>query len=164
MILGGDELIPMARLADETTIANEYDFRNEFSGDLTGADPNGLNAFTAPFWESRIRSDEPYGDSAARSLGDRFLYVSDIALGRVVETPEEIVAALDTYVEFNGKLDIDTATVLGYDFLSDGSEAIADSLAEATAADGSPLPRRSAAGLRRARQWLDEARRHDQAD
>ena len=140
VILGGDELIPMARLADETTIANEYDFRNEFSGDLAGADPDGLNAFTAPFWESMIRSDEPYGDAAARSLGDRFLYVSDVALGRVVETPSEIVEALDTYLAFDGQLAIETATVLGYDFLSDGSEAIADSLEQGTTAAGNTLP------------------------
>ena len=117
VFLGGDELIPMARLADETTIANEYDFRNEFTGDLGGSVTDGINAFTAPFWESMIRSDEPYGDAAARSLGDRFLYVSDIALGRVVERPDEIIEALDTYVSFNGNLAIETATVLGYDFL-----------------------------------------------
>ncbi|MGA7760020.1 MAG: hypothetical protein WCA57_19425, partial [Ilumatobacteraceae bacterium] len=127
-ILGTDEIIPMARLADKTSIANEYDYRNEFDGDLTGANVNGRNAFTSTMWESSILSDEPYGDAAARSLGDRFLYVTDIALGRVVETPGEIVDALDTFVRFDGNLDIDTATVLGYDFLADGSEAIADVL------------------------------------
>jgi hypothetical protein len=148
VILGGDELIPMARLADRTLIANEYDFRHEFDGDLsnglseagTEASANGLNAFTAPFWNSMIRSDEPYGDAAARSLGDRFLYVSDIALGRVVETPAQIVDALETYVTYSGRLDIETATVLGYDFLSDGSEEIADTLELTNAADGTPLP------------------------
>ncbi len=120
----------MARLADETRIANEYDFRHEFDGDLTGPTPNGRNAFTSVFWESSILSDEPYGDAAARSLGDRYLYVTDLALGRVVETPQEIADALDTYVDFDGTLDIDTATVLGYDFLADGSEAIADTLVD----------------------------------
>ncbi|HSM66647.1 MAG TPA: hypothetical protein VK860_10105 [Ilumatobacteraceae bacterium] len=130
VILGPDELIPMARLADETQIANEYDYRHEFEGDLTGFVPNGRNALTSSFWESTILSDEPYGESAARSLGNRYLYVTDLALGRVVETPAEIADALDTFVEFDGKLDIDTATVLGYDFLADGSDAIADTLAE----------------------------------
>jgi PKD repeat protein len=129
VILGPDELIPMARLADETRIANEYDFRHEFDGDLRGSTPNGRNAFTSSFWESSILSDEPYGDAAARSLGDRFLYVTDIALGRVVETPGEIADALDTYLEFDGTLDINTATVLGYDFLADGSDVIAATLA-----------------------------------
>ena len=131
VILGPDELIPMARLADETEVANEYDYRHEFDGDLTGvtqAERNGRNAFTSVAWESNILSDDPYGESAARSLGDRFLYVTDLALGRVVETPAEIVDALDTFVRFDGTLDIDTATVLGYDFLADGSAEIADIL------------------------------------
>ena len=75
-----------------------------------------------------ILSDEPYGDAAARSLGDRFLYTTDIALGRVVETPDEIAAALATFENFGGELDIQTAAVLGYDFLSDGSALIADEL------------------------------------
>ncbi len=123
-ILGPDEIIPMARLADSTQIANEYDYRFEFEGDLTGGTPNGRNAFTSTMWESSILSDEPYGDADARSLGDRYLYVTDIALGRVVETPDEIVDALDTYVRFDGNLDINTASVLGYDFLADGSQAI----------------------------------------
>ena len=129
VILGPDELIPMARLADETEIANEYDYRHEFDGDLPGvtqAERNGRNAFTSVAWESSILSDDPYGESAARSLGDRYLYVTDLALGRVVESPTEIVDALDTYVDFDGTLDIDTATVLGYDFLADGSAEIAD--------------------------------------
>ena len=133
VILGGDEIIPMARLVDSTTVANEYDFRNEFDGDLVGdtdAERNGRNALTSSFWESRILSDEPYGDADARSLGNRYLYVTDIALGRVVETPEDIVDALDTFVEFDGNLSIDTATVLGYDFLIDGSEAVAEALVD----------------------------------
>jgi hypothetical protein len=148
VILGGDDIIPMARLVDSTKVANEYDFRNEFDGDLVGdtdAQRNGRNALTSSFWDSRILSDEPYGDADARSLGDRYLYVTDIALGRVVETPEDIVDALDTFVEFDGNLAIETATVLGYDFLVDGSEAVADALidglgdpglVDATLADG----------------------------
>ena len=30
VVLGGDLVIPMARLADHTVVANEYDFRNDF--------------------------------------------------------------------------------------------------------------------------------------
>jgi uncharacterized protein YjbI with pentapeptide repeats len=134
VFLGGDELIPMARIHDGTTIANEYDFRNELDGHLAGGPGSARNAVTAPFWESMIRSDEPYGDAGARRSGDGYLYVSDIALGRVVETPAEIADSLDTFVRFGGNLSIETATVLGYDFLVDGSERVADALAAA------PLP------------------------
>jgi CSLREA domain-containing protein len=128
VILGGDQMIPMARLKDSTAIANEYEFRHEFDGDLAGAFADGQNALTSSMWEGRILSDEPYGDAAARSLGDRFLYVTDAALGRVVETPAEIIAALDTFVTFQGTLSIETASVLGYDFLADGSAEVAAGL------------------------------------
>jgi hypothetical protein len=127
MILGGDEVIPMARLSDRTRVANEYDYRHEFDGDLIGG--AGRNAVTSSFWSSTILSDEPYGEEAARSLGDRFLYVSDVALGRVVETPAEIADALTTYMAFDGNLAVETAAVLGYDFLVDGSERVSDELA-----------------------------------
>ena len=33
VVVGGDPIIPMARLLDSTEIANEYDFRHEFIGD-----------------------------------------------------------------------------------------------------------------------------------
>jgi streptogramin lyase len=142
VFLGGDELIPMARVADGTTIANEFDFRNELDGQLAGGSGSAQNSVTSPFWQSMVRSDEPYGDAAARRSGDGYLYVSDVALGRVVETPAEIVDALDTFVSFGGNLSIDTATVLGYDFLSDGSEAVADELVGA----GLPVYRALASG------------------
>lgn len=143
VFLGGDELIPMARLHDGTLVANEYDFRDEFDGDLAGGPGSARNAATASFWESMILSDEPYGDTAARSTGHGYLYVSDTALGRVVETPDEIVDALDTFVSFGGNLSIETATVLGYDFLTDGSVAVADDLAAA----GLPVDRDLQSGV-----------------
>ncbi|MEM8704864.1 MAG: FG-GAP repeat protein [Actinomycetota bacterium] len=131
VVVGGDDIIPMARLQDATEIANEYDYRTEFEGDLNGANAGNVSSFTATFWESRYLSDDPYGESAARSLGNRFLYVPDVALGRLVETPAEIASALDHFVTFQGSLDMNTAAVLGYDFLTDSSAEIA---AEMTAA------------------------------
>jgi len=127
VILGGDDMIPMARLGDRTTVANEFDFRHEFVGDAVGS-TDGVNALSATFWEQTYLSDEPYGESAARDLGDRFLYISDIALGRLVETPDQMLGALIHFQTFNGSLDIQTGSVLGYDFLVDGSEEIVDDL------------------------------------
>ncbi|MEO0493020.1 MAG: hypothetical protein AAF081_06360 [Actinomycetota bacterium] len=128
IVVGGDDVIPMARLDDATIVANEYDYRTEFTGDLNGADPFEVSPFTATFWESQYLSDDPYAESSARSLGERFLYVPDYSLGRLVETPTEIASALDTYVRFDGELDVSTATVLGYDFLVDATEDITETL------------------------------------
>ena len=131
MVIGGDQIIPMARLLDVTEIANEYDYRYEFIGDNALGAAGNINALSASFWDRQYLSDEPYGESSARSLGNRFLYVSDIALGRMVETPAEIEAALQHFQDFNGALEANTAAVLGYDFLVDSSEEIAADLAAA---------------------------------
>ena len=131
LVIGGDQVIPMARLLDATGIANEYDYRHEFIGDNAIGNADNINALSASFWDRQYLSDEPYGESAARSLGNRFLYVSDIALGRMVETPDEIEGALQHFQTFNGALDAGTAAILGYDFLVDSSEEIAADLVAA---------------------------------
>ncbi len=132
VIVGGDPIVPMARLLDATEIANEYDFRHEFIGDnIVGGNANAINALTASFWDRQYLSDEPYGEAAAQDLGNRYLYVSDLALGRLVETPTEIAGQLAHFETFNGSLEANTAAVLGYDFLVDSSEEIAADLAAA---------------------------------
>ena len=73
VILGGDELIPMARLADRTLIANEYDFRYEFEGDLA----NGLADDGTPASASGLQrvhrtvleQHDPFGRTVRRGSG-----------------------------------------------------------------------------------------------
>jgi Ca2+-binding RTX toxin-like protein/uncharacterized protein YjbI with pentapeptide repeats len=129
VVIGGDHIVPMARLSDQTEIANEYDYRYEFIGDnIVGGNADEINSLSATFWDRLYLSDEPYGETAARDLGDRFLYVADAALGRMVETPDEIIAGLAHFEQFDGKLQANTAAVLGYDFLIDSSTQIAADL------------------------------------
>ncbi|MGI9607629.1 MAG: hypothetical protein ACR2P0_15985 [Acidimicrobiales bacterium] len=119
VLIGSDDLLPMARLADATEVANEFDYRF----DLTGR-----NAFTSSFWASTFLSDDPYGETAALPFGDRFIYLPDAALGRVLEEPQQIKDYIDQFILFDGILAAETGLVAGYDFLIDGSEAIADEL------------------------------------
>ena len=46
---------------------------------------------------SDLLTDDPYGDVNPMPWLDRYLYVPDVAVGRLVETPAQIVAALDQY-------------------------------------------------------------------
>ena len=55
----------------------------------------------------------------------------DVALGRLVETPADASAAVDRYVAANGILNPQTAFVTGYDFLSDGAQAVLAALSPA---------------------------------
>ncbi len=49
------------------------------------------------------------------------MFVPDVALGRLIETPAEVVGQVDRYIAANGILDPTTADIAGYDFLRDGS-------------------------------------------
>ncbi|HET6615132.1 MAG TPA: dockerin type I domain-containing protein, partial [Dehalococcoidia bacterium] len=58
----------------------------------------------------------------------RELYVPDWNLGRLVETPDEISAAAQAFVDSDGQLTLDTALVTGYDFFTDGASQTAGAL------------------------------------
>ena len=74
-------------------------------------------------------SDDYYAASLPVTLDGRELYIPQYALGRLVETPEQIVAVIDAYLE-EPVLEPERALVTGYDFLIDQAEAIVETLDE----------------------------------
>jgi len=127
LVVGGDDIIPFGRVKDGTTIANEQSYTNTFTS-------GSNNALRTAFSESFVLTDDPYADSAPAPIAnsDRVVYVPEIAMGRLVESPAEIVSAFEHFVTFNGQLDPQTGFVAGYDFLDDGAEAVGDRLEELT--------------------------------
>ena len=97
VLVGGDEQIPFARLRDATIYSNEREY------------VEGPGVVQTPLTTSLalgyLLSDDPYGDAAPLAVGTRELFVPDVALGRLVETPAEIVVAVDNYRTFHGELD-----------------------------------------------------------
>ncbi|MEP7215505.1 MAG: right-handed parallel beta-helix repeat-containing protein [Anaerolineaceae bacterium] len=116
VILGSDELIPMARVPDVTRLSNERDYAGTF------ADRQG--AVWASLLSGDILTDDPYGDFDPIPWLNRYLYVPDASVGRLVETPTQIKAALDLFVIRGGFIDPNSGLSTGYDFLSDGADAI----------------------------------------
>lgn len=113
---------PWGRVPDLSRVANESGYADNF----LGAD-NPLSASTAGGY---TLSDDPYGDTSPTSLTNGgSLFIPRVAVGRLVETPAEIGAALAAYIAKEGTLDTSTGLVSGYDFLSDGATATADRLA-----------------------------------
>lgn len=121
-LVGGDDIIPMGRVPDLTRIANQAEYASTFrdtQNPLTAAEAGGYTL-----------TDDPYGDASPTSLGNgSTLFVAQAAVGRLVEGPDEIVAAINGYVAKAGMLDSGTALVSGYDFLADGAQATSDRLA-----------------------------------
>ena len=55
---------------------------------------------------------------------NRQLYIPELAVGRLVETPAQMIGAIGRFVSFSGRLDPQTALTTGYDFLTDGAQRV----------------------------------------
>ena len=129
VIVGGDDIVPMARLDDTTRVGNE-------TGTPTSSTSTART--TGRSSTSHFLSDDPYGDLDPIQWATRRLYVPDLAVGRLVETPAQIVAQLDAYWAA-GALDASRAYAAGYDFMTDGAQLGAATLEQSlTTANGAP--------------------------
>lgn len=118
VIVGGDNLIPQARVPDLVGIGNE---RQE--ADQTTA--NGLDTpISRALRRGEVLTDDPYGDFDPKAWLDGTLAVPDVALGRLVETPGEIGTQIDQYISRGGVMPATSARVTGYDFVTDGAQSI----------------------------------------
>ncbi len=116
VVVGADNIIPFGRLLDQTQQANELGFRSTFgfvNNEYVGAVAAGY-----------LFSDDPYADADPQAFFGGSLYVPKLALGRLVETPVDITRQLTTYINNNGLVNPQTKLVTGYDFLTDGSQAV----------------------------------------
>lgn len=144
VIVGGDGVVPQAAVDDLTEFSNEDTFA------LETVQNNENNEIAAALGASKLLSDDPYATAAGIAIrnGDHELFVQETVIGRLVETGEQILGQLTNFVTYGGELDPATlpggttpgnatATVTGYDFLSDGAQALAAELAAAGTVDTS---------------------------
>ena len=132
VVIGGDEQIPMARLIDNTKISNEIEYGAELRRVGGTSTPQ-----TVALAAKSIMSDDPYASLRPLLFGPDVIYPPNWTIGRLVETPTEIGGQLDAFAAADGRLAPDSALVTGYDFLSDGSDAVTDALAETVDVDSS---------------------------
>ncbi|PMP86832.1 MAG: peptidase, partial [Chloroflexus aggregans] len=144
VLIGSDEIIPFFRLPDLTTIANEADYLKY----LETIDPNsGGNSLISPdnplgaaLRNRMLLSDNPYGTDRPYRFYGFPLFIPDLAVGRIVERPTEIVDFLRRNVPgWDDSIDLradsfytPTLSLTGYDFLIDGATAIANTIGQAT--------------------------------
>ena len=130
VVVGGDDIVPMARLDDTTRVGNEKSYANEF--DINGPYFGALGS-------SHFLSDDPYGDLDPIEWATRRLYVPELALGRLVESPAQIIAQIDAFGAASGRLDASRAYAAGYDFMTDGASMVRQQLdSSLTSANGAP--------------------------
>jgi hypothetical protein len=121
VLVGDDTIIPFGRVEDYTSAFNE----NEFSEDAF----NGIeNAESSAALNGYLLSDNPYGDLAPTAYFDSQLYVPQLAVGRLVETPSDIAAQIDSFISANGVTDPASSFVTGYAPFDKGAEQISQIL------------------------------------
>ncbi len=101
------------RLGNETGYADTFDVNGSYYGALS---------------TSHFLSDDPYGDLDPIQWATRRLYVPELALGRLVESPTQIIAQLDAFGDAAGRLDASQAYAAGYDFMTDGASSVRQAL------------------------------------
>jgi CSLREA domain-containing protein len=127
VIVGDDDVVPFARLRDLTTLGNQVAYAPNIHS------PGGPNPISKAFSRGYILSDDPFGTTLAPiSFLGNIAYVPDTALGRLVETPDEMHGQIQQYVAVDGTLDPTTRLSTGADFASDVGQQIADTFKDQT--------------------------------
>ncbi|MBX0328651.1 peptidase, partial [Oscillochloris sp. ZM17-4] len=142
VLVGGDNVIPFFRTPDLTTVANEADY----AAYLRSLDPAGIinpgdaqnppNPQGAALKYRMTLSDNPYGTDTPLRFQGFPLFLPNRAVGRLVESPEDILRYLDHWA-YSSSYTIDLrsfgegtpkAYVNGYDFLKDQATAVSKTL------------------------------------
>ena len=128
VLAGGDHVIPYYRTPDQAGLGNEQGFQPGLHQDTPG--------------EASLRfgytlTQDFYGTRAPITRFDHSFFMPDLAVGRLVETPSDIVAVINAYISAAGVVHIGGGKVLdtGYDFLSDTAKFVQDSLSPAMTVD-----------------------------
>jgi len=136
VLVGPDDVLPQARVPDNTAIGNESEYADDATLDRNGDGAPDDSAVSAAFRFGYLLSDDPYGDFDPTEYG----FAPDVALGRMVETPSQIEAQVDAFLDSGGVVEPQRSFVTGYDFLSDGADEIFGSVSGAVP-DGSSQSR-----------------------
>jgi parallel beta-helix repeat protein len=119
VIVGGDGIVPFWRVPDEVPLAHE----GTYNPYLAAGSPTG-----AALGERYYFTDDYYGGFSFIPWRGRGLVFPDYGIGRLVEMPGEMMAAIDAFIA-SPALEAATALVTGYEFMIDGAEAMAAPLA-----------------------------------
>jgi hypothetical protein len=128
ILVGDDRIIPLARMKDGTTLLPESTYTA--GSDLT---PGGTSVGQALAADAYL-SDDPLAvlDPVRSDELSLALFLPDLAVGRLVETPAEITTVIAAFISQDGVLDLaeleeasgHKVLVTGYDFLTDSAKQV----------------------------------------
>ncbi|MEQ8858666.1 MAG: hypothetical protein RIC56_08460 [Pseudomonadales bacterium] len=125
VLAGSDGQIPFFRYPDQTLLGPESQYEPPVR-DLTQSQ--------SALRKNYLLGQDEYGARTTLSLRDGRFPVPDLAVGRLVETPDEMIAMLDAYLATEAGIVATPSSTLvtGYDFLDDAANAIQSEFVAAT--------------------------------
>ncbi len=132
LIVGGDEVVPFARIPDDALVANEQNYYPPVLDNTPSQ---------ASLRLGYILTQDVYGSALDLSLNNSHFPVPELAVGRLVETATDMSAVLDAFLDHtaNGVVQPQTSLVTGYDFLYDAAVEIRGSLEAGTGSASTSL-------------------------
>jgi hypothetical protein len=127
VVLGSDQVIPMYRQDDLTSLSPELDEANDLA--FTTNNLTSGNALYASAAQNTVLTDGAYAAFKRLTWLDHDLPLAQTPISRLVETPEQMGGQLNQYVASNGQLNPTSKLTAGYDFLTDGANDIHSGLA-----------------------------------
>ena len=117
VVAGGDSVIPFFRYADSAGIGPESNYVPPV---------RDTTASQASLRDNYVLGQDAYGSLTDVTLKGAVLPVPDLAVGRLVETPDEIQGMVNAFLALpNGVLPTPTSSlVTGYDFLTSAADTV----------------------------------------
>ena len=122
VLVGNDAIIPFFRTADEAFLANEANYIPPVR-DSTHSQ--------SALRYGQVLTQDPYGAECELNLRTGSFPYPKLAIGRLVESPEDILAQIDNYIDIDGLIQPTSALVTGYDFLDDAAREVEKEFAAA---------------------------------
>jgi hypothetical protein len=116
VLVGDDRALPFRRIYDNTP----YTAENTYPG-IDANTPIG-----AALRANYFLSDDYYVARTPIPFNGRELYLPDVAIGRLVETPNDIMQSVNRFLAGNGVTPINGVLITGWDFVQDQAQADCD--------------------------------------
>ncbi|QIK66203.1 hypothetical protein G7072_07450 [Nocardioides sp. HDW12B] len=123
VVAGGDDIVPFFRYPDLSGLGQESQFKDTMkSGTQAGES----------LAQDQLLSQDAYGSQTQVTIAGATLPVPDLAVGRLVKSPEDIIATVEHYLEPDTRPIRPTGSlVTGYDFLADAAHAVSNEFGRA---------------------------------
>ncbi len=111
VLVGDDRVVPFRRVHEGTLSDQEAEYAPDVSPDTT---------IQAALAENMILTDDYFVDIEPSQWKGNDLFLPDYAIGRLIETPSDILTAIDTFLA-DPVNEVSNVLITGYDFMQDSA-------------------------------------------